>query len=56
MDLARIGRDAEDRGVVWAAVAAATIGAVSLVGAALAFAAGDTGPARSPASGPWCSR
>ena len=41
MDLGKINRDAEDRSVVWGAVAAAALGAVSLIGAALARAAGD---------------
>lgn len=42
MDLAKLNRDAEDRGVVRAAAAASAIALVSLVSAVLAAAAGDT--------------
>lgn len=41
MDLGKLNRDAEDRGVAWAAVAAAAIAVVSLLSAGLAAAAGD---------------
>lgn len=41
MDLGKLNRDAEDRSVVWGAVAASVIALVSLVSAELASAAGD---------------
>lgn len=41
MDLGKISRDSEDRGVVWGAAAASVIALVNLLNAALASGAGD---------------